>query len=245
MTTRTMALRIDAPMQSWGSRSKFIIRDTEREPTKSGIVGLLAAARGIARDDEAISKLAALRMGVRVDREGLVERDFHTAQDVPNTDGKGHRTVVSHRYYLADALFLVALEGEEDMLAELERAVRAPRWPLFFGRKAFVPARPLVAAADRRSTEGTGCFARPLEDVLRAHPWLETRADQRREAADDPDAHLRTVVDTAVTDPAAEPRHDHPESFDRRDRRYATRAVRTGEVPVPSDSTMELVDVPE
>lgn len=236
MTTRTLALRIDAPMQSWGIRSEFIIRDTEREPTKSGIVGLLAAARGNARHEEtAIAELAGLRMGVRADREGLVERDFHTAQNVPNTEGKGHRTVISNRYYLADALFLVVLEGDPALLTELEQAVRRPHWPLFFGRKAFVPASPLVAAPEEQANRGTGLFSHSLPDVLRSHPWLETRRGARQEAAGS-DEHLRTVVDTEVTDPAAEPRHDHPLSFDRDDRRYATRAVRTGEVPVPPES---------
>ncbi|WP_434581810.1 type I-E CRISPR-associated protein Cas5/CasD [Carbonactinospora thermoautotrophica] len=142
----TLLLCFDAPLQSWGTMSRFVVRDTVTEPTKSGVVGLLAAALGVARDDtDGIARLAALRLGVRVDREGVVERDYHTVQNVPTTAGTGHRTVVTERYYLADALFLVGLEGEPGLLAELYQAVQRPRWPLFFGRKAFVPARPLVS----------------------------------------------------------------------------------------------------
>ncbi|GAB3910514.1 hypothetical protein GCM10027612_86460 [Microbispora bryophytorum subsp. camponoti] len=138
--TLSLALCLDAPMQSWGIRSRFTMRETTREPTKSGIVGLLGAALGIPRDDEKeLGRLAGLRMAVRVDREGILERDYHTAQNVPTTAGTGHRTVVSERYYLADALFLVVLEGDEATLTKAAAAVQRPHWPLCFGRKPFVP----------------------------------------------------------------------------------------------------------
>ena len=42
-----LMLRLAAPMQSWGTDSKFEVRKTNREPTKSGVVGLLAAALGL------------------------------------------------------------------------------------------------------------------------------------------------------------------------------------------------------
>ena len=50
----TLLLRLAAPLQSWGMDSKFETRKTNREPTKSGIVGLLAAALGIRRDDRTL-----------------------------------------------------------------------------------------------------------------------------------------------------------------------------------------------
>ena len=76
----TLLLRLAAPLQSWGADSKFEIRKTEREPTKSGVIGLLAAALGLRRDDAAgLQPLCGLRFGVRVDREGALLEDFHTA----------------------------------------------------------------------------------------------------------------------------------------------------------------------
>jgi CRISPR system Cascade subunit CasD len=139
----SLALCFDAPMQSWGIRSRGIIRDTMPEPTKSGVVGVVAAALGIDRnDDAALAEVARLRLAVRVDREGVMERDYHTTQNVPTTQGTGHRTVVSQRYYLADALFLVVLEGDERLLTRVAAAVERPHWRLCFGRKAYVPARP-------------------------------------------------------------------------------------------------------
>ncbi|GAA0514032.1 type I-E CRISPR-associated protein Cas5/CasD [Saccharopolyspora subtropica] len=232
MTTATLALRIDAPLQSWGVRSKFIHRDTATEPTKSGIVGLLAAARGTDRADAAgIAELAALEMGVRVDREGLVERDYHVTENVPNTHGTGHRTVVSERYYLADALFLVALHGPRELLTELESAILRPQWPLYFGRKAFVPASPLLEPPHRRETCGTGLLNEPLEQVLDTHPWLEHRPDQRQQARySDRPVQLRTIHDVPASDPEAELRHDHPISFAHGQRQHTSRTVRHGHV---------------
>ena len=77
----TLLLRLAAPIQAWGSESKFDIRTTGREPTKSGVLGMLAAALGIRRDDTAaLSAVTSLRFGVRVDREGAYLHDFHILQ---------------------------------------------------------------------------------------------------------------------------------------------------------------------
>jgi len=133
-----LLLRCVGPMQSWGSRSRFQERDTEREPTKSGIVGLLCAALGRDRADP-LDDLAALRMGVRVDLEGRLEIDYHTALDVLKANRSGTDTQISNRAYLADAAFLVGLEGERALLERLQAALKNPRWPLFLGRKSFVP----------------------------------------------------------------------------------------------------------
>lgn len=218
--TASLSLCLDAPMQSWGIRSRGVIRDTATEPTKSGIVGLLAAALGVARDDDAsIAALAHLRLGVRVDREGILERDYHVTQDVPTTQGAGHRTVVSERYYLADALFLVVIEGEEPLVTRLAHALGNPHWPVFFGRRAFVPARPVLLGHPT---------AEAMMDVLREHPWLEQHLSARTTARETPEANralLRTLVDCSPTTPGAEIRHDHPVSFDPAHRRFAARSV--------------------
>ncbi|WP_267900695.1 type I-E CRISPR-associated protein Cas5/CasD [Micromonospora craterilacus] len=243
----SLALCLDAPMQSWGTRSRGSIRDTAREPTKSGVVGLLAAALGIPRDrTSSLVKLSQLRMGIRVDREGILERDYQVTQNVPTTTGGGHRTALSHRYYLADALFLVVLESEDaDRLAKIQHALRAPVWPLFLGRRAFPPARPLVASGhyDEART-GLGLTDQPLEAVLATHPWLEDRPEvctaERRRADRDP---LRTVIDCDPADPAAELRMDVPLSFKSDDRRYAARTVRFGSVPL-TDELITTKDTP-
>ena len=72
-------------------------------------------------------------------------RDYHTAQNVRRADPtKGTQdTVLSERFYLADADFLVGLEGDPAFLDMLDAALRRPVWPLFLGRKAFVPTLPV------------------------------------------------------------------------------------------------------
>src|SRR5258708_39825081 len=74
----TLLLRLAAPMQSWGTQSRFVVRDTGLEPSKSGVIGLLCAALGRPREAP-VEDLAGLRMGVRVDREGVMQTDYHTA----------------------------------------------------------------------------------------------------------------------------------------------------------------------
>ncbi len=137
----TLLLRLSAAMQSWGAQSRFSVRDSGLEPTKSGLIGLVCAALGIAREDEAqLQQLAGLKMGVRVDREGVLKRDYHTAKNILKASGGIKETDVSNRYYLADAIFLVGLEGENlGLLERIQAGLQKPVWPLYLGRKAFVP----------------------------------------------------------------------------------------------------------
>ena len=142
----TLLLRLQGPMQSWGTTSRFDERDTQLEPSKSGVIGLVCAALGRDRT-ESVDDLASLRMGVRVDREGVPMRDYQTATGVISAEGKRKldRTVISPRYYLADAVFLVGLAGEDvPLLKQIDSALRAPRWPLALGRKSFVPSMPVT-----------------------------------------------------------------------------------------------------
>lgn len=145
MIVATLLLHLQGPMQSWGTTSRFDERDTQLEPSKSGVLGLVCAALGRDRS-EPVDDLAALRMGVRVDREGVPMRDYQTATGVViAATGKADlgRTVVSPRYYLSDAVFLVGLEGERVLLERIHIALRQPVWPLALGRKSFVPSAPV------------------------------------------------------------------------------------------------------
>ncbi len=159
----TLLLQLRGPMQSWGARSRFDYRDTWPYPTKSGVVGLLAAALGRDRKED-ISDLAALRLGVRVDRKGVLQVDYQTAQGVLRADLSKNGNVQSWRYYLADAAFLVGLEGPQDLLMLLHQALLNPRWPLYLGRKGYVPSPPPHLP--------DGLLPRPLEQALREYPYL-------------------------------------------------------------------------
>lgn len=141
----TLLLRLSGPMQSWGTTSRFDERDSQLEPSKSGVLGLVCAALGRDRA-ESVDDLARLKMGVRVDREGLLMRDYQTATGVMSAAGKVDiaRTVISPRYYLSDAAFLVGLEGSDrSFLERIHCALHAPVWPLALGRKSFPLGEPV------------------------------------------------------------------------------------------------------
>jgi CRISPR system Cascade subunit CasD len=141
----TLLLRMRSPMMSWGDHSQFTIRDTRREPTKSAVIGLLCAALGRPRW-ESVQDLAALKMGVRVNQEGLVQCDYHTVMDSIKSSGSKGDTVLSYRHYVADADYLVGLESDDRVLLEtLDAALESPVWQLYFGRKSFVPSCPIQA----------------------------------------------------------------------------------------------------
>lgn len=216
-----LLLRCISPLQSWDTQSLFGVRTTGREPSKSGIVGLLCAALGRPRP-EPVEDLAALRMGVRVDKEGSILRDWHTAQNVLKAGGGIKDTETSTRYYLSDAAFLVGLEGDRPLLEQLHAALRDPHWMLFLGRKACPPSLP-VYLPDGLREEG-------LRAALESYPWLGSNARQYQ-AID----RLRLVIDD---DHGPQVRHDHPISFEKGNRRFASRRVGTHLInrpPFPSD----------
>lgn len=168
----TLLLRLQGPMQSWGTTSRFTQRDTGREPSKSGVIGLLAAALGIDRENWIdLQPLTGLTMAVRHDRPGIPKRDFQTAgcadsDSVIKADGKPSKDgVISHRDYLADATFLVGLEGDDRaLLGRAHQALADPAWPLALGRYSYVPSEPVWL-------EG-GLVDGPLAEVIASWPWL-------------------------------------------------------------------------
>lgn len=160
----TLLLRLQGPLQSWGTRSRFDYRDTWPYPTKSGVLGLLAAALGRDRKED-VSDLASLRMGVRVDRKGVLKVDYQTAQEVLTSSQTTTRDVVqSWRYYLSDAAFLVGLEGDANLLKEAHQALLNPRFALYLGRKGYLPSPPPYLPDGLREES--------LEEALRTYPYL-------------------------------------------------------------------------
>jgi len=215
----TLLLRLAGPMQSWGVQSRFGVRDTGREPSKSGVIGLVCAALGRPRQ-AALDDLAALQMGVRSDCEGSLEVDYHTAQNVLKAGGGIKDTELSNRYYLADAAFLAGLEGQHlTLLEEIHAALRDPHWPLYLGRKAFVPGAPVWLADGLHRGQD-------LLEALTSYPYLGSRTPAEGE-------RLRLVLE----DPLGEIiRPDTPLSF--AERTFAPRRVKIVYVEAP-DSILE------
>jgi CRISPR system Cascade subunit CasD len=199
--TAYLALLLDAPLQSWGFASRFQRRTTGLHPTKSGIVGLLAAAVGVDKhspgEAETIAALAKLHMTAitipkpntaRFVRTDVLEmrrlEDYHTVQgtrhanDKPAAKPDPKDTVVTYRQFLLDSRFGVILSAPSSWslpdsrgLAEVAAALRDPVWGIWFGRKCCIPAAPVLVS----EADGTSVFAdrrRAFEALLRTEAKL-------------------------------------------------------------------------
>lgn len=223
----TLLLRLVGPMQSWGTTSRFDQRDTGKEPSKSGVIGLLAAALGIDRDNCAdLEPLARMSMGVRHDRPGVPARDYQTAgcamsDSIIKADGKQSKDgVVSERLYLADAAFLVGLESDDRPLLEKAHAyLRDPVWPLALGRKSYVPSES-IWIQDGVQNDG-------LRDLFARWPWIATP----RKWEEPPD---RLLISMDSVDGSGALRMDQLlSSF--AERRFGSRFVRSEWIPFPAE----------
>lgn len=205
-----LLLRLAGPLQSWGTSSRFTRRATDRRPSKSGVIGLLAAAQGRRRTDP-LEELLSLRFAVRTEQPGRVERDFQTA----TRRGEQTPISISSRSYLADAVFLAAVEGDPALLEGLDEAVRRPHFPLFLGRRSCPPAGP-VSLGLREADAVT---------ALRGEPWLASRWFQVGHRA--PTADLELVADCSPDRTGAELVRDEPieHGFDPRHRQWEWRSV--------------------
>ncbi|HBR94997.1 MAG TPA: type I-E CRISPR-associated protein Cas5/CasD [Opitutae bacterium] len=161
-----LAFYIDAPLQSWGASSKFQYRETNAFPTKSALVGLIAAALGIDKhaSDEAEHLKALSDLKLTVVRIELAQRtpsrltDFHTVgggydkkaplwekMSIPKkASGAAFGTVITRRSYLCDTSFVAIWEGDAATLARVQAALLDPVWGVWFGRKTCLPASPLT-----------------------------------------------------------------------------------------------------
>ncbi|ARQ72266.1 type I-E CRISPR-associated protein Cas5/CasD [Streptomyces marincola] len=244
-----LLLRLAGPLQSWGEKSHFTDRDTARFPTRSGLVGMLAAALGRERG-EPLDDLTALSLTVRVDRPGILLTDLHTVGGgLPNRDtvttaeGKKRSgttaTLLSRRAYLADAVFTVALVSTDggpdaDAMTRYAEALCEPRWPFYLGRRSCPPEGPVLLAQSDR----------PLRDLVE----LPVAAERAKGAGPLDVAFLSDapldelpVPDGWHSSPAAEAArptstiNDDPRSFHPKRRTYLARPLYRRVVSLPED----------
>jgi len=163
---RYLILRLDGPMQAWGTHTFEDFRPSNLFPTRSGLLGLLGACLGIDRRDHArLAQLAAsVEFTVRVDRSVLRPEagksmpkaavklpDYHTVIEArrANRPPRKGETIQSWREYLFDAAFTVAIGEKPGAPVTLEAIADALRRPCFtpvLGRRACPITRPLLDA---------------------------------------------------------------------------------------------------
>jgi CRISPR system Cascade subunit CasD len=162
-----LVFQLLAPLASWGEVAVGEYRGSHDYPGESALLGLLGAALGVRRDDDAAQ--AALRdaygFAVGVLSTGSLLRDYHTAQVPGRTALKGRphatrrdelampkrelNTILSTRDYRQNAACLVAVQCKAGhpaphALEALAQSLRTPRFVLYLGRKSCPPAAPLA-----------------------------------------------------------------------------------------------------
>ena len=224
-----LALYLNAPLQSWGVGAKFNFRPSMSFPSRSGIVGMLAAASGIDRGDDVwlqeVNKLSfTMSVFAHNDCYGTRIVDYHTVgggndnvvfrkkdpwryrMAVSKFDG-GVKTELTYREYLQDSSFGVIIFGDNDLVhtvKKLATAVQSPVWGVWLGRKSCIPTEPI--------------FAGLYDDIESAQDAINKRACKN-------DHSLQMLVEEVTTDQAEENIMDIPISFSRRE--YGLRSVET------------------
>lgn len=212
---KTLTINLTAPLQSYGNQATFERRTTGVYPTKSAVIGMLAAALGYERRDQRIVALNELQYAVRIDQVGKQLVDYQT---VKMMDGKSK---ITYRNYLQDARFVVALGSEDDDLMDrLGKALRHPKFQLYLGRRANVPAGILKMTTSIAMTPVTVLEQFPWQ----AAPWYQATYHRRNRHVED--ATLELIADAnLLANQQSSLVKDRVVSFDQRDRQYGFRAV--------------------
>ncbi len=197
---RVLALRLEAPLQSWGFDSQYNRRNTGLMPTRSAVAGICCAAlglpRGSDREQEFLASFGAVRMtSIAIPRNGVRKelpvrrlQDYHTVQNTRRAIGAINKDcVLTHRQYLTDAAFGVILEGDAILLGETAVALADPRWGIWLGRKTCIPSTPILAGLKDSCEDALALLigGQPLDSFTRQEE-AESFAEGRDSIPDTP-----------------------------------------------------------
>lgn len=191
-----LLFQLYAPLQSWGDVAVGEIRADARTPTKSAVLGLLAAALGVRRDEEEmhVRMAEAYGIAVRQDAAGIPLRDFHTVQTASARKGRTYRcradllgamldfdespnTIVTYRDYTADASSSVCFWARADdppfSLSAMADALKEPRFSPYLGRKSCPPGLPFAPQVVEAESVQTAFSMYPMDSkVAQALPGV-------------------------------------------------------------------------
>ncbi|MCI1942738.1 MAG: type I-E CRISPR-associated protein Cas5/CasD [Lactobacillus sp.] len=210
---KSLTIRLTAPLQSYGNEATFNRRTTDDYPSKSAIIGMIAAALGYRRDDSRINSLNKLLMAVRIDQPGKVLTDFHMVEYAQNS--KKTKRKLTYRDYLQDAVFIVAIGSkDEDLIDRIEYALKHPYFQLSLGRRSNAPAGLLKMTMDNND---------PLS-ILKELPWQASTWYQKKHHQ--PCFMAQVISDASLLpDYSSTLKKDQVGSFDQRHRFFHYRAV--------------------
>jgi CRISPR system Cascade subunit CasD len=223
-----LLLRLSAPLQSWGVSSKFDTRDTGREPTKSGVIGMIAAAMGYRRfETDKITKLNRLKFAVLVEKEGDFLRDYHSVYTEEGWEKKkNHKKLdssdsyITKRFYLADASFIVGLEDEEEELIKIKNALKSPYFPLYLGRRSCPLCGKIVLGIEDDKLENV------FQDSAIIGKYILNKTETKRIVIENENEGYLTK--------------DVPLNFDKSHREYGYRRVKNDSVKIPTETEHDI-----
>ncbi|MCC8051679.1 MAG: type I-E CRISPR-associated protein Cas5/CasD [Clostridiales bacterium] len=211
---KTILMKFQGPLQSYGTDSHFETRHTDDHPSKGAVIGLIAAALGIRREETAkLQELRNLRILFRVDQVGQMSKEFQIAAKYKKT-GDHERNYVTYRYYLEDAAFLVALEGEDDLTKRIYEALKRPYFQLFYGRRSCPVNYDFLL----------GLYEGAAFDQIREWPWIAADWYRKRKSGQEK-IRLDVYGDAACIPEESQRalRRDQPISFSQMGRQHELR----------------------
>lgn len=226
---KTILLKFSGPLQSWGTDSCFESRHTDFYPSKSAVIGMIAASFGYKRTEtENLLRLNELDFGVRIDQPGKLCRDYHIARKYKKT-GEEERTYVTNRYYLEDAVFVVAISHSDDsFIEEILYALRHPWFQTSMGRRALpIPADAIL-----------DIFQGGVVEQLEKYEWQAASWYKDKNKGDNEDEliALELVADAGlVSSRMSSLRKDKVYSFSQEDRKFGFRYESAIKVMVPKN----------
>lgn len=225
----SLLLAFEGPMQAWGSGSKFDNRFTENIPTKSGVIGLIAAAMGRKREED-LEDLNELKLSVRIDQPGTLLDDLQILTI------QGQDPYLSHKFYLSDAKFLVAISHQDiAFLQKISNSIQNPVYPIYLGRRNCVPTGPIVK--ELVETDGI--------ESLKSQPWLASAWFKKRNKSD----QFRMRLFSEEQEGFRQFIHkDYPVSFNKNHRQYKSRmfseidSIIISEKKTPSEQQLDFFE---
>lgn len=223
---KVITIRLTAPFQSYGNQATFNVRSTNLFPTKSAVVGMVAAALGYRREDTRIASLNDLDFAVRIDQVGSTTTDFQIAKYDAKKPGK-----LTYRENLQDYVYVVALGSEDiDLIDKINFSLHHPKFQLFLGRRSNPPAGVLRTETFEATT--------PIEVLKDKLPWQASKWYQKKYSAPNFEAELYADANLLPGN-SNFMMQDIAESFNPRNRRFSYRSVAKARVTLVNPQSHE------
>lgn len=181
-----LIVRLAGLLAAYGTRAAFTDRDTHTHPTRSAVLGMLAATAG-RPPSQALTphtnlpgapSYHDLTITIRADNPGTPHTDFHvtgggyppharlrTSAGTMRPPAKS--ALPTHRHYLAGSAFTLALQGPTALLESIAHHLEHPHWAPYLGRRACIPDEPLLLGPPR---EDPISHLMTLTPLTPAHP---------------------------------------------------------------------------